>query len=475
MTTAPPNVSATHDMRRRALPLEEGWDVVVLGGGPAGCTAAAAAAREGARTLLIEASGMLGGSATSALVPAWCPFSDKEKVIYRGLAETVLERCKAGQPHVAPKDVDWVPIDAERLKRVYDDLLAESGADVRFHTMLADVETDSDGMVSAIVLCSKSGLTALRAHTYIDCTGDGDLCAWAGAQFHKGDSTGDLMPATHCFILTNVDDYAFRTKYRSGNRLHAGNPESPLYRIMESGRYPLIPDAHFCCNTIGPGTVGFNAGHLWNVDNTDPISVSRALTQGRRMASQYRDALAEFCPDAFGNAFLVMTGSVVGIRETRRVVGDYVLTLDDYIARRSFDDEICRNAYFIDIHHALADVEKDNAERREGLKHTLRYGPGESHGIPYRCLIPTGLQNVLVAGRSISCERIVQGSVRVMPVCLAMGEAAGTAAAMAARNGEGRVRSVAPAALRNRLWEAGAYLPGADTVPAEESLVLQNV
>jgi hypothetical protein len=462
------NASQTHELRRRTLPQEDDWDVVVFGGGPTGCTAAAAASREGARTLLIEATGVLGGSGTSALVPAWCPFSDKEKVIYRGLAETVLERCKAGQPHVAPRDVDWVPIDAERLKRIYDDLLAEHGVTVRFQTMLADVETETDGTVSSVILCSKSGLTALRARTFIDCTGDADLCAFANAGFHKGDDSGDLMPATHCFVLTNVDEYAFRNRYRNGNSLHAGNPDSPLYRIIESGRYPLIPDAHFCCNIVGPRTIGFNAGHLWGVDNTDPVSVSNALSHGRRMAEQYREALAEFCPDAFGNAFLVTTGSVVGIRETRRVVGDYVLTLDDYIARRSFDDEICRNAYFIDIHHALADVEKDNTERKEGLKHTMRYGPGESHGIPYRCLIPESLRNVLVAGRSISCERIVQGSVRVMPACLAMGEAAGLAAALAAQNGDGNVRSVDIRQLRRRLSEEGAYLP-----EREEARVLQ--
>jgi len=136
-----------------------------------------------------------------------------------------------------------------------------------------------------------------------------------------------------------------------------------------------------------------------------------------------------------------------------------VLSLDDYLARRSFADEICRNSYFIDIHHALADVHEDNAARREGLKHAILYGPGESHGIPYRCLMPRGLRNVLVAGRSISCERIVQGSVRVMPVCLAMGEAAGIAAAAAAhamQQCDNDVHAVDTAHLRQRLAEAGA-------------------
>ncbi len=449
----------TYTLPARQIPLSEPWDVIVVGGGPTGCTAAASAAREGAKTLLIEVSGMLGGSGTSALVPAWCPFSDKEKVIYRGLAERILTECKAGLPHVPADRVDWVAIDPEALKRIYDRLVTSSGATVLFNTFLSAVETDGAGSVTKIIVSNKSGLAALEAKVFIDCTGDGDLSAWAGAEYHQGDETGDLMPATHCFILTNVDEHAFNYHYKGGPALHANSPDSPFFKIMASGKYPLIPDAHVCCTVIGPGTVGFNAGHLWKVDNTKPETVSAALIHGRKMAEQFRDALAEFCPSAFANAFLITTGSQMGIRETRRIVGDYILTLDDYIARRSFPDEICRNSYFIDIHHALEDVEKDNAEQREGLKHTIHYQPGESHGIPYRTLTPKSLKNVLVAGRSISCERIVQGSVRVMPVCLAMGEAAGMAAAHALKSHGSDVHAVDTAHLRQRLKEEGAYLP----------------
>ena len=450
-----------------SIPLDDSYDVIVVGGGPTGCTAAAAAAREGAKTLLLESSGMLGGSGTSALVPAWCPFSDKEQIIYRGLAEKVLEACKAAQPHVKPDALDWVPIDAELLKRVYDDLVTQSGAQILFHTVLSAVETDEDGTVQTIIVSNKRGLTAMRAKVFIDCSGDADLCAWAGAEFHQGDEKGEVMPATHCFVLTNVDEYAFRTIYNDGNAFHAANKQSPIYQVIESGRFPLVPDGHFCCNLLGPRTVGFNSGHIWKVDNTDPQSVSQALIQGRKMAQQYRDALAEFAPEAFANAWLAMTGSQIGIRETRRVVGDYVLTLDDYMERRSFEDEICRNSYFIDIHHALSEVEKHNAQRSEGLHQPVRYRAGESHGIPFRCLVPQSLKNVLVAGRSISCERAVQGSVRVMPVCLAMGEAAGMAAAHAIRNHGSDVHAVDAAHLRARLREEGGYLP--DFVDAQSN------
>ncbi|HEY8967294.1 MAG TPA: FAD-dependent oxidoreductase [Candidatus Methylacidiphilales bacterium] len=436
----------------RPLPFDDSWDVIVAGGGPAGCAAAIAAAREGARTLLVEGTGALGGSGTGALVPAWCPFSDKEKMIYRGVAEKVFTAAKRGLRHVKPEALDWVPIDAEKLKRVYDDLVAEAGAKVLFHTALSAVERDGDG-VSALVVSNKAGLSAFRAKVYVDATGDADLAAWAGASFQKGDAAGTMQPATHCFVLSNVDEYA----YRHSAWLHANNPESPVYAILASGRHPLIPDAHLCDTLVGPGAVGFNAGHLWDVDNTDPFSVSAALRKGRAMAAAYRDALAEFAPAAFGNAHLVATGAVVGIRETRRIVGDYVLTLEDYMARRSFPDEICRNAYFIDLH--LTREEARGREKVDVEKRFAQYGPGESHGIPYRCLTPKGLRNVLVAGRSISCERVVHGSIRVMPVCLATGEAAGMAAAHAAKGTGGDVHRVDVGALRRRLAEEGAYLP----------------
>lgn len=444
----------------RSIPCDDSWDVIVAGGGPSGCTAAMAAAAEGAKTLLIESGGALGGSGTSALVPAWCPFSDKEKVIYRGLAQKVFEAAKMGMPHVRPNDLDWVPIDAERLKRVYDAMVAESGAEVLFHTMLASVEKSDHETVEAIIVSNKAGLSALKASVFVDCTGDADLAAWAGAEFHKGDEAGTLQPATHCFVLTNVDEYAL---HHSEN-LHPNNPRSPIHRILASRRFPGIPDSHLCNTLVGPGTVGFNAGHLWNVDNTNPWIVSKALRDGRKMAAEFRDALAEFVPAAFGNAFLVATGSVVGIRETRRIVGDYVLSLEDYLDRASFPDEICRNSYFIDLHFTKEEAgmaDKPDVERRFS-----QYGPGESHGIPYRCLTPRGLKNVLVAGRSISCERIVSGSTRVMPVCLAMGEAAGTAAAMALAHPSPDVHTLDTRALRTRLRERGAYLP----VQAEDEI-----
>ncbi len=434
---------AKYTLKQRELACDDAWDVIVVGGGPAGCTAAAAAAREGARTLLIEATGCLGGMGTAGLVPAWCPFTDKEKIIYGGMAEKVLKTCIAGMPHVDENHFNWTPIDPELLKRIYDDLVTEQGATVLFNSLLSAVENDTGDAVDAIIVANKDGLKAYRATTYIDCTGDADLAAWAGAEYEKGDEDGDLQSATHCFVMTNVDDYA----YRHGIRLHGGNPDSPVHAIARSDKYPEIIDAHMCNNMLGPGAIGFNAGHIIDVDNTDPATVSEALIKGRKIAHAFQRALAEYHPAAFGNAFLANTGSLLGIRETRRIMGDYVLTVEDYMERRSFPDEICRNSYYLDVHSKSADKRVESC----------RMGPGESHGIPFRCLTPRGLNNVLVAGRCISTERAVQGSTRVMPVCLAMGEAAGCAAAMAGAD----TRSVDTDKLRKKLKANGAYLPEA--------------
>lgn len=273
-------------------------------------------------------------------------------------------RAKQGMAHVAPEALDWVPIDPERLKRVYDDLVAEFEVHVLFHTMLSAVRTDGHGRVECIVTTNKSGLRARKAKVFIDCSGDADLVAWAGSRFHKGDAEGKgLMPATHCFILSNVDE----PTYLASPPLHLPVPENPIFKILESRKFPLLVDAHCCQNLVGPGTVGFNAGHIFDVDNTDPESTSKALAHGRRLAAQFCEALREFHP-AFRNAFLV-------------------------------------------------------------------------------------------AGRSISTEKAVQGSIRVMPVCLAMGEAAGLAAAMAV-DAERAPREIDTGSLRARLKIHGAYLPG---------------
>jgi len=464
---------ADYLMKQKHIPLDDPWDVIVVGGGPAGCAAATGAAREGARTLLLEATSALGGMGTLGLVPWFCGYHDREKIIARGLAERVLYACRDNMPHLK-KQMEKNPlcdpaIDPELLKRIYDDLVTEAGASILFHNQLCAVEKDGEDEVDALIVSSKSGLSAYRARVYVDCTGDGDLAAWAGASFEKGDEAGHMQPVTHCFVITNIDEYGLE----NGPGVHFFDPDSPIHKAIRSDKYPLIIELHTCNIKIGPGTVGFNTGHVFDIDNTNPTDVSQALIHGRKMAAQYRDAFAEYL-SAFANSFLVATGSLLGARETRRIIGDFVLTMEDWKARRSFEDEICRNAFGIDVHlpkelsleialqESIEEVRRARSEIFKRLGQNYGYGKGESIGVPYRCLTPKGLKNVLVAGRCISTDRRVNGSVRIMACCLNTGEAAGIAAAMSSA-ASCNVHEVDTVELRRRLKEYGAYLPDPST------------
>lgn len=441
-----------YTLTSRSIRLNDEYEVIVVGAGPAGCAAAIAAARKGAKTLLIEATGSLGGMSTNGLVPTWCPFSDREKVIYKGIAEEILHASNAGMAHVKDTDVNWVPIDPEHLKVVYDRLVTEAGADILFNTMLCAVDAE-DGDVKTIIVGNKAGLSAYHAKVYIDCTGDADLAAWAGAEVLPAEDDNGYQPATHCFEIGNVDMEA----YRNGPRLHPDNPESPIHRIIASGEYE-IPDKHLCNSQVAPGTIGFNAGHIWGIDNTDPVTVSRGLVEGRRLAHEIHRALVDKQPETFGNSSVTLTAPLLGIRETRRILGDYILVKEDYLARRTFEDEICRNCYYLDVHGSKKRAELANEGKFDYETVSCRYSKGESHGVPYRCLTPKGLRNVLVAGRSISTDRITQGSVRVMPVCLCMGEAAGKAAVLAKNAAEVDVHAVDVGILRQQIIEDGGYI-----------------
>ncbi len=425
-------------LKKTKITVDDQWDVIVVGGGPGGCTAAISAAREGAKTLLIEAMGQLGGMGTSGMIPAWCPFSDGEKIIYRGLAEKIFEESKKGVPHEPKDKLNWVNINPEYLMMVYDKMVMESGAKVLFFSRLAAVEMASDDTVDAIVVANKSGLTAFKSKIFIDATGDGDLAAWAGADFKRGDDNGVVQSSTLCFSFANVDTY----NYLYGPNLHTGNPNSPVHAAVASGKYPLI-DKHFCNNLVGPDVLQFNAGHLENLDSTDPWALSGGMVKGRQIAAQYLEALKDFQPKTFGSAFVVKTGTLMGVRDSRRIEGDYIFTVDDWMERKSFDDEIGRNSYYLDVH-------------KPGHKET-RYKKGESHGIPYRCLTPKKLKNVLTAGRCISTDEEAFGSLRVMPPCLVTGEAAGMAAQHAIKQTKNDVHKIDVQYLRKRLKEEGQY------------------
>lgn len=414
------------------------WDVIVVGGGPGGCTAAISAAREGAKVLMIEDSGQLGGMGTIGMVPAWCPFTDGEKVIYRGLAQTIFREAKKGVPFVDRFQWDWVPINPEWLMHVYDQMVTEAKVQVLFFSRVCQVKKSADDTIEAVVVANQQGLTALKAKVFIDATGNGCLSAWAGAKFQLGfDANGDQQASTLCFSVAGIDV----NDYVNGPNLYGA--DGPIGQAAASGKYPLI-DGHFCNNRVGGDMMGANGGHLHVKDTTDPWQVSEAMFEGRKMAWSYLQALRDSRPTSFANAVMARTAAVLGIRDSRRIEGDYVLTIDDWVARRSFDDGIGRNCYYIDIHG------KEGSHKE--------YSRGESHGIPYRCLTPKGLKNLLTSGRCISVDADVFGSTRIMPCCLVVGEAAGMAAQHAIVESGGNVHAVDTNKLRARLKEVGAWL-----------------
>ena len=433
---------------KKEIPCNSEYDVIVVGGGPAGCTAAAAAAREGVKTLLIEASASLGGMGTIGLIPAWCPFSDKEQIIYKGLAEKIFNTAKKDIPHVKDKDLDWVAIDPEKLKIVYDDLMLEFGVDVLFMSSVCSTDY-ADGVVNGVIVSNKQGLTYYTAKIFVDTSADADVIAWSGGEYVIGGESGETQAATHCFQLSNVDMY----NYANAKKLHGDKAESPVHEMINDDRFPLINDRHLCNNPINSGTIGFNAGHIFALNSDDMQAYSKAMMLGRKKAQEFRNALATYQPEVYGGSFVSQTAPVMGIRETRRIVGDYVMTYEDWLKNADFPDEIGRNSYFIDVHSS-----KLTGNALEALpKGKHRYEKGESHGIPYRSLVPKNLKNIITAGRTISCDKMMQGSVRVMPPCLVTGEAAGLAAAIAVLDTVLDMHKIDTDKLRKKLKEYGAF------------------
>lgn len=441
----------------KELPEFAAVDVLVVGGGPAGCAAAIAAARDGASTLLVEQYGCLGGMGTAGLVPAFCPFTDRQKPIIRGIGLAVLEEMKAAMPHVGLDAYDWVPIDPELLKYIYERRVVESGSRILYFTHFVDAMRTADGVVSSAIIHNKSGLQRVSARVVVDCTGDADVATSAGAQFAKGDEeSGELQPCTMCFVLAGVDTarlHAFLYEDNAKNLLL----REVIARAKAAGDLNIVEEA---ANVAiqSASTVGLNFSHVFDVDATDAEQLTRAQIEGRTLIRHLAEFMRKYLPGC-ENAIIASSGVQIGVRETRRIVGDYILTLEDYLARRSFPDEIARNSYYIDIHLSKREWERRLGGTFDDEARIHQYNPGESHGIPYRCLLPRTLRNVLVAGRCLSTDRAVQGSTRVMPNCLATGEAAGCAAAMAARDHGGDVRSVNVEQLRERLRAAGQYLP----------------
>ena len=429
---------------QRTIPVRHEVDVLVAGGGPAGVAASVAAAKQGASVFLAERQNCLGGMGTAGLLPVFMQFGDGVNFLAGGIGKDIL----ANLQHAGGTGPDSsTTIKAEALKRVYDDLLLDAGVRFTFETRLIDVETKGDA-VSLAILAAKSGLFAVKARLFIDCTGDGDLAAWAGAPFEKGDAEGNMMAGTLCSLWAGVDWDKVKASAMGSHKRRLADAFKDKVFTIEDRHLPGM-------FRVGKRLAGGNLGHTFGVDGTDERSATEAVIWARKLILEYERYYKEYL-EGFEEMELVALAAMHGIRESRRIVGDYVLNLDDFKQRAVFDDEIGRYSYPVDLHAAKSGNEAYEAFLGDYKK--FRYGKGESYGIPYRILVPRKLSNVLVAGRCISTDRYMQSSIRVMPGCFITGQAAGVAAAVAAEN-HTDTRAVPVAELQRRLKELGAFLP----------------
>lgn len=430
------------------FPVKYNVDVFVAGGGPAGCATAVSAAETGHSVFLAESHSCLGGMGTAAKVPVFMQLTDGKNFLCAGFGRRIIDSLRKN------RRIGGEANDIEALKRIYDDLMLKSGAKFTFQTTLMAVK--KTGNKIDYVLCyAPSGVFAVKAKVYIDCTGNGDMAVQAGAKWEMTPSNEGRIPATLCGVWGGID----------WKKWHAvmpkDNPQPQGYKLAQAIKDGVftVPDYHMTGTyQLGDNIGVSNISHAFNVDGTDEKSVTKALVESRKTLIEFENYYNKYI-EGFEKAKLIGTGSLLGVRETRRIMGDYVLNFEDYKKRAVFDDEIGRYAYPIDIHPSGGDMAEYEKHRRD-FDRLYRYKKGESYGIPYRILTPKGIDNLLVAGRCVSSDHLVHGSVRVMPACYIMGQAAGLAACQAA-DAKVSVHDIDVKKLQKSLLKIGAFLPNA--------------
>jgi hypothetical protein len=442
--------------KARLTPVANEVDVLVCGGGPAGAAAAISAARSGARTLLVEAQGCLGGMWTLGLqVHATC-FNDGRRVIVGGIAREIIDRlCALGAAEDPEAKLKTTPpsayslfysaFDPDRMKGVLDQMAGEAGVRTLFHTACVGALVEK-GRVGGVITESKSGRQAIRSAVTIDCTGDADVAFFAGAPTIKGrEGDGKCQPVTLTFMLAGVD-------YEKACRWAEADPaerEAVERRARARGDLTVPQRIGLGAPMLAPGVTYHNVTRILDVDTTSAADLSRAQIEGRRQVFEvvqyYRS-----CIPGFEACRLAAIAPLLGLRESRRIEGVYTLTADDVVKARAFEDGIARQNYYIDMHNPAG----LGLEGRSGGQ--LRPPVGSFYEVPYRCLVPIEREQLLVAGRCISADREALGSARTTVCCAEMGQAAGLAAAWAVRDGCS-VREIDGASLKQALARLGAW------------------
>ena len=416
----------------------ERYDLVVVGGGLTGVAAAVSAAREGCKVLLVEASGCLGGAMSVNLVYPFMrywtkdPKTGERKDLSAGIFKEMNER---QEKYLKPLNDTCFNPDSYML--VLDEMCVEAGVEVLFHATLCGANVEN-GQISSVLLATKAGLMEALADSFIDATGDGDLMAFAGCDFQLGRETDGLcQPMTTLFRMSNVDVEGYKEdrariqalykQYRAEGKLQ--NPREDILLFFG----------------LGEGIIHFNTTRMVKLDPTDPFAVSKAEMEGRRQIFEMYRFLKENCA-AFENATICSTAVSVGVRESRKLRGEHILTAQELKDCTRFPDAIALGNYDIDIHNPEG----------AGTSHYY-FADGDYYTIPYRSFLPKEISNLLVAGRCLSATHEAQASVRIMPICATMGQAAGIAAAVAKQTGTD-VHSVDVSKVQALLRKNGAAI-----------------
>ncbi len=442
----------------RKVPLYGEYEVAVLGGGPAGIAAAVAASRAGRRTLLIERYGFLGGMGTAAGVTNFCGlhanvFGEMHRVV-QGIASDLLDRIDRldglNAPHLILGKIFAQAYDTAAYKIAADDLLASHKVDVLFHALGAGVVMHDSKRINALMVETKAGRQAVRADIFIDCSGDGDLAAWAGAPYEVGDNAGSMLYPSMMFRLNGIDPEKAGDAWRTIPALMekaeaAGTHKFPRKAaIVRPQRSQIEWRVNFTQVSRKDGTA---------VNGLEPDDLTRGEIEGRRQAVEAFEFLRTV--PGFEKSYIVDLPPQLGIRETRRVVGGYMLSGEDVLGCASFEDSIGVNGWPIE-QHVAGDV-------------IFKFPPiPESRGfneLPYRMLVPQGVDNLLMAGRCASMTHDGQSAARVSGACFAMGEAAGSAAALAL-GGNTIPRDIAVEKLQQALKQRGSFIGRDQKVPA---------
>ncbi len=416
-------------------------DVLVVGSGSAGAVAAIAAAQQGASVGLVERYGFMGGTSTQVLdtfYGFYTPGEPPRKVV-GGIPDLVVEALMLHKAAIIRPNTygagKGITYDPEILKIVWERLALQAGVQLLYHTFVCDVEMEGN-RITGVLAVNKSGPIRLKAKVIIDASGDADVAASAGVPF-EGAKDGPIQSLTTTFRMINVD--TLRARQAKKDQLHGLMADA-----IAAGVFDLPRKEGSVHITPFEGVMATNMTRVADIDPTDPLALTQAEIAGRSQALEYARFLAARVP-GYEKAVMADLSTQIGIRESRRIRGQYQLTKEDVLAAQSFDDAIAQCGAPIEDHHSGGDT------------HWEYLPQGETYGIPYRCLVPQNAEGLLVAGRCLSAEHDAHASVRSMGQCMAMGQAAGAAAALSAKAGT-MPHELAVTELRDTLREMGAVI-----------------